>query len=50
MRQKPSIETVDDRLRRLEILVAGLMATQAAMLAVGSWISVTFLNRILGGL
>jgi hypothetical protein len=48
-KSEASIEKLDERLRRVEILVATLVATQTAMLAVGSFLAVALFNNMTGG-
>jgi len=45
-RQDVTNETIDERLRRVEILVAALLATQTAMLAVGGFLAIAVFNHL----
>ena len=46
---KDEFRRIDTRLRRLEWLVAGLIATQAAMIGVGSFLAVAYFEHLIGG-
>ena len=48
-RQLVTNEKIDDRLRRVEILTATLLATQTAMLAIGGFLAVSLFNHLTGG-